>query len=242
MDNKVFNSTSHIKVINETILELKEFSQITAAPAPLTYQYIGTVVDNTLALLTVPLNSLTGQGLFIRFDNFENWLSLMLAVHTSFLSSIHIFTEKGLYEICKEQGIEVQPSFGKNILSEIEEIERINENNEINEHINNIKEILMTNRPSFDDYLNSVLRAITLPKKTKTIWRKFFLALSTVRNKCSHSDTSLNEREKTKLREGGFSALISPIGDLQINTSFYPQIIKFILDFFDLISEAKLEK
>lgn len=101
--------------------------------------------------------------------------------------------------------------------------------------IKKLKSMLARNKPVFEDYLNSALDISSLNKKQKTIWRRFFSALSITRNKVSHSDHTLSSSEITALKNGGFGALISLKGEIEVNPRIYFQMSAFILDFFDLI-------
>jgi hypothetical protein len=231
-----FNRQSHIKAIDQAISELITLSARTATPAPIQHQYIGTVVDNTACLLTAPGNSLDNGNRVASFSEIPNWLSAMQAMHRSFYSSIHLATEKALEEYCDSKGIEVSSSIKRTANKEFEKII-----SSITDQVAKEKtEKLFTKltrglRPLFNDYLNAALKSSSLPKSDKATWRKFFNALTIVRNKSSHSDPSLTNTEIKKLQEGGFATLVSDAGSLQINPRNYFQISSFILDFFDIL-------
>lgn len=232
----MLNNKAHIGAIDSAIQELVRLHPRTASPAPLPHQYIGTVVDNTAALLTAPANFLDGGGRGGRFTETNNWLSLMQAVHRSFLASIHLATERGLVAFCEESGIVPSCSLYETSSRAIAKIEaEVGENDTVRRALKELK-AQIPNRPFFDDYLNAALSASQLDKKTKTQWRHFFRALSIVRNKGSHSDPALTESERQKLADGGFGVLVSPTGELVINPRMYVQIASHLLDFFDLLS------
>lgn len=233
----VFDSKAHLCDIDAAISELHQFQPRTTAPAPIAHQFIGTVVDNTLALLTVPANSLDGGHRSIQFSESNNWRSLIRAVHSSFLSQIHLATERALVSICEELNLRVQSSFRLSMLKAIDQIERHTEDlKPIQRALKDVQALARNSRPQFDDYLNAVLSNSKLEKRTKRDWRLFFRALSIVRNKVSHSVAELAESEKVRLIEGGFSVLISQSGKLVINPRIYAQIANHILNFFDLVS------
>lgn len=112
--------------------ELGALQRRTVSPAPLPHQFIGTVVDNTIGLLTAPANALDGSCRRVTFSEDTNWLSLMQAVHWSFLSSIHRATEKALSELCQAENLQVPAA----------------------EH--------RIRRASFNDYLEAVLKTRSL--------------------------------------------------------------------------------
>lgn len=235
-----FDANLHIETIDEAIAELIQFHSRTAAPALLPHQFIGTVIDNTLALLTVPANSLDGGNRIAYFSEINNWRSLIRSIHSSFLSQIHLATERALIVICDEQNLKVQVAFQSSLIEAIAQIEaHIGNQDSLKDALKVLKAIAQKGRPQFDDYLNTVLSDSNLEKKTKKVWRKFFRALSIARNKTSHSITTLTDGERLELRDGGCAALISESGDLVINPRMYAQIVNHILNFLDLVSPVK---
>ena len=63
--------------------------------------------------------------------------------------------------------------------------------------------------------------------------RKFFDALTIVRNKSAHSDPSLTANEVQRLKDGGYGVLASADNQLQINPRNYYQVAFHTMDFFD---------
>lgn len=213
----------HLKRIQESIDELMPLSVTSAAPASIQYQYIGTLVDNTLVLLTGVANSLDGGGRSIWFSDFENWVSAMQAVHRSFYSSLISFIEKGLSDFCEQKKIEVKSGREKTA-------ESIIKTSNVGDKLAKKIKQLAGDRPDFMDYIDVVI-VNTIPEREKH-WRPFFEALKVVRNKSSHSDPSLSSLEKEKLKKGGLGALVSKSSNLQINTRNYKQIIDCVLQFY----------
>jgi hypothetical protein len=210
-------------------MELMPLSKGLAAPAPECLQFLGTVVDNTIALLTALANAIDGGSRNIRFDKASNWLSLMQAVHRSFFSSILIATEAALAGICRELNIEVVPSSKIKATEIVQRLKgRISERD--------AKDImgLAGKQPQFSDYLNVVLKRGKLRGADATMWRKYFRALSIIRNKASHYDTTLSDVEVTALKGGGFSVAVTD-GRLGVNPRMYRQVIEHTKRFFGLI-------
>ncbi|HAU2052860.1 TPA: hypothetical protein JBK15_15970, partial [Legionella pneumophila] len=140
------NRNSHLQHILTTLEELIIISKKTAAPSDNCFQYIGTIVDNTIGLLTAPANSLDGGNRRISFNDDNNWVSLMQAVHRSFLSSIQTSVERALAESCKI--IEIKSK--KKINSLLKELDGKLTNKQIK-----LIESLAPKKPSFDDYLEA---------------------------------------------------------------------------------------
>lgn len=230
-----FDTSRHLQRIGEAVDELMRFHARTADPAPIPHQYIGTVVDNTVGLLTAPANALDGGSRSIRFSDTRNWLSLMQAVHRSFFSSLQLAIEAGLVAICRDRGLQAPSRLREGMESAVDKIEKASRDNDaVHRGIKHLRTFLKSYRPGFDDYLESVLATASLPRETKAQWRCFFRALSIVRNKASHSDPSLTETERNALTEGGCGVMISAAGELVMNPRMYAQFVTFSLQFFDL--------
>src|SRR4051794_8685366 len=108
--------SAHLQRIEEALAMLQSFHARTSAPVPLPHQYVGTIIDNTVALLTAPANALDGGARRIIFDQDRSWLSLMQAVHRSFFSSIHTAVEAGLHTMCAELGVNPTSSYKRRMI------------------------------------------------------------------------------------------------------------------------------
>jgi hypothetical protein len=227
----------HLESIQIASSELLAMQKRTAHPALVQHQYIGTVLDNTISLLTAPANSLDRGHRYLTFTDPKNWLSLMQAVHRSFLSSIHTATEKGLVDYCNTRGAVVESRIRSDAVVHLNELAKLVGD----EHraLKKLHRLIGKGHPSFDDYLNSALEVSCFTTKQKTVWRRFFKALSTVRNKVSHSDTTLSDAEQEALKTGGLGAMVSSKGELMVNPQMYHQLATFLLDFFDSLLNSK---
>jgi hypothetical protein len=219
----------HLQRILEAIEELTALSKAFAAPAPESIQFLGTVVDNTVALLTAPANSIDRGGRHVSFDQKRNWLSLMQAVHRSFFSSIHLATEAGLAQICSQYRIEVTASSRLKAKRIVCRLKGKIDNRDAKEILG-----LAGKLPQFDDFLNAVVGKADLEQSIAVTWRRYFRALSIIRNKVSHSNATLSAGEVSDLQAGGFSAAVSD-GQLGVNPRMYRQIVEQIAGFFTLI-------
>lgn len=230
------NKLAHLQEIELALRELQILSETTKAPAPEEIQLLGTIIDNTFGFLTAAGNSLQlklnphllNKNFCIPvFEDDKNWVSLQQAVHRSFFSSIHLGTEKALDCICEEYSLEISVSQQKKAQDII-----LNLNLEASSKAAKSILSLAGKLPSFTDYLNAALNHSTMQKEQKTRWRKYFIALSLVRNKVSHSDPSLNESNRDVLLEGGFGAMIDASGMLQMNPRLYRQVCEHLIQFF----------
>jgi hypothetical protein len=217
----------HLQTLDEAIRELTPFSEITAAPAPSQYQYVGTVIENTLVLLTAVANSLDQGGRNIEFSDFMNWISAMQAVHRSFYSSIIIAVEISLTEFCRDENIEVTSgrlAQAESIIADLgDSLDRKSKKRILS---------LAGGNPAFSDYVRAVVNDRIEQADRREIWIKFFDALSIVRNKASHSDPSLSEREHQRLVAGGCGVLVSDDRNLQLNSRNYKQVVDIVLQFY----------
>lgn len=233
-----FVKESHIKEIDNALAELLTLQNRTKAPAILPNQFIGTVIDNTVCLLTAPGNSLDKGNRQVSYDKDENWVSAMQAVHRSFYSSVHMAIEKALSEFCKERSVTVESSIRREYEKEYEKIKgKLNGEGEI--LVDRFFEKIMKGiRPNFYDYLQTALDISPIEKEQKKMWRKFFDALTIVRNKSAHSDPSLTDNEAQRLKDGGYGVLASADNQLQINPRNYYQVAFHTLDFFDELTKT----
>ncbi|CAI8804767.1 HEPN_RiboL-PSP domain-containing protein [Pseudomonas sp. IT-P74] len=231
---------NHLHAIDTSIAELKDLERRTIAPASIPHQFIGTMVDNTMVLLTTPANILDQGGRSFSCTGFETWISLMQAVHRSFYSSILLATERALKFICDEQNLEVNSrrKLKHDVLLDIIQA-NIQNSPAASKAVAELKKQNKHNRPDFSDYLECALDATNLDKETIVKWRKFFRALSIARNKASHSNTALTEAEKADLRDGGFALLISDTGIFVTNPRNYAQASILVLDFFDELQKGR---
>jgi len=73
------DAQAHLVAIDAAIASLIALSGRMTAPAPVSHQFIGTIVDNTIVLLTAPGNSLDIGSRSFMFSHTRNWISLMQA-------------------------------------------------------------------------------------------------------------------------------------------------------------------
>lgn len=217
----------HLATLEQTIAELLPVSRMTAAPAPNAYQFVGTMVDNTLTLLLGVTNCLDQGNRSIQFSNFRNWISAMQAVHRSFYSSIIMAVEKSLTEYCLEERIQVKSSRLQDADKLIEELS----------HTLTDKQAKAIRRlagrdPQFRDYVDTVLRAKLNDQSRRKTWVKYFDALRVLRNKASHSDVSLSDSERETLMNGECGQFVSAEGTLQTNTTTYKYVLDRIFMFY----------
>ena len=102
-----------------------------------------------------------------------------------------------------------------------------------------ITEIIKGIPLNFRDKLHAVLELTSLSNKDKKIWRNFFIGMTIVRNKVSHSNPTLTKQEQEDFKQGGLKVLVSENGNLQIDPRMYKQFAGCTLDFFDLAHSNK---
>ena len=230
------NLHAHIAHIDGAMHELHALQARTQAPANLAHQYVGTIVDNTVGLLTAPANALDRGGRFVQFTEVPNWVSLMQAVHRSFFSSVHSATELALAEVCRERGANVSSRLKQATEGPLGHIEEIaGDDPTVRRALKDLRALMRANRPGFDDFLESALTTSSLPEQLRKHWRKFFKALSVIRNKASHAHPELTDSERARLRDGGLGHMIDGSGGLVMNTRMYLPVATAVLDFFDLL-------
>ena len=237
-----FNAETHLQHIEESLAALLTFAPRTAAPAHVAHQYVGTVIDNTLAHSVAAANSLDGGTRTATFSESRNWESLLQAVHRLFFASMHLAIERGLNDVCEAAGVEVQSSTTSQFDREYDKLLTALEIDSSNEQAQRFKKKCRPRaHPTFDDHLNAALKlpSLNLPRETQQTWRSFFRALSIVRNKASHSDPTLSSTETADLAKGGCAAMVSSNDTLVLNVRMHTQVVERVLSFLDLV--VKLE-
>jgi len=236
-----FRAASHVAVIDRAMAGLLKLEIRTRMPADVPHQYVGTIVDNTIVLLASCGNALDGGTRRVSCSEAPNWVSAMQAVHRSFFSSIQMAAELGLRHVCKERGTGVHSAFRGKVEKQLAIIEEGLTEAKGRRALVKLRKQLTRSKPEFADYLNAGLEAAAIPSAERKTWRKFFGALGIVRNKASHSDSSLSETEREGLRGGGFGGLVSSSGSLVMNPSRYVEVSSHVLDFLDLIAKKPAE-
>jgi hypothetical protein len=224
---------NHLRDIETSIQDLVDLSPTLGAPASLQMQYVGTCVANTVTLLCAVANSVDGGTRHVNFSDERNWHSAMKAVHRSFYSSIVSCTEKACADLCIEKNI--KPTVKR--LSSVDSTMQLIEQNsdmpaDIRKRIETKLRALVGESPAFSDYLEAVIQESNLQYERAEMWRKYFRALSIVRNKASHSDVALSSIEIADLKAGGLGVLVSNRSELQLNSMYYRQICDHIALFF----------
>ncbi len=230
--------TENLTDIVESLNELELLSPTLGAPASVQKQYIGTCVDDTLVMLTGVANSIDGGGRHITFSDEASWHSAMKAVNRSFSNSIVSHTEKACADWCAAKGITVESRRLKKgqKLCELVRNASITDESIVQRLEKGILD-LAGSKPAFSDYVNTVIENSNVGSERAKMWRKFFKALSTPRNKASHSDVTLSQHEVDELRASGFGALISSEGELQLNSRHYKEICGHVLLFFEELAK-----
>jgi len=155
-------------------------------------------------------------------------------MHRSFFGDLYIGVEDGFRKIISENKFRIRVSRQDQAASIIKSIkEKLPDTKPIDEDLNKIAK-LVGKRPSFNDYLNTVLNSISsLDDQYRKEARTYFSGLSIIRNKVSHSDMSLTNGEKERLIAAKLRHVISKDGGLQMTFEGYRPLIKDAIGFFD---------
>jgi hypothetical protein len=153
----------------------------------------------------------------------------MKAMHRAFHITVVMAVEQGLREVCDQDGIPVEVNRQQRLESLITTIEA--DNCALSEKTRHSLGALVGQTPDFMDYVRAIIAARISPVQRQKVWRMFFDALSIVRNKSSHSDTTLSASDQRRLADGGLGAL-TVSGELQTNPRRYKEIVDLILQFY----------
>jgi len=218
--------TEYAQVLNATINELHPLSQRTGLPASMQYQYVGTIVDNTITLLIGVANALDGGHRTIEFSDFTNWRSTMKAVHRSFYSTLIAAVEQGLQEFCAQEGIDIKPAPQRRE----EQIAKLEEWGE-KPLPARIKKLIPAPQLGLMDYARAVIKQ-KLPTTEQPTWTRFFDGLRILRNKASHANPTLTSAEIICLETGGLGAMLVS-GEFRLWPEHYREVVELVLRFFD---------
>jgi hypothetical protein len=225
--------TLKVQDIDTAITDLATLSAKTGAPASLQHQYVGTIVDNTLVLLTGVANALDGGKRSVSVSEYDNWLSTLKAVHRSFYNTIINAIELGMDKVRQQDSLTIKTQRARTAESLISAIEK--SNGPLSPRLRSRIRQLSGNHPDFMDYIETVITHRLPNEGQRDVWRNSFKALVIVRNKASHSKPTLSSAEVLQLQKGGMGALVSPEGELISHVDYYQQIIESVLRFLDEI-------
>ena len=226
----------YIKEIDESISELNTLPGKVNEPIKDEIKFMGTILASTICFLSSAANSLDQGCRVKKFDAIEDWSQVISAINRSFYSSIIISTELGLEHFVRKKGGEIKSTFEKQFEDKYKDLSKFMKG-EIKDKCDKLFEKLIKNKkPIFTDYLNSALKLSTFDDKGKKSIKRFFRALTIVRNKSSHSNPSLSESEKDNLIEGGFCHFISNEGTLRATPKDYYTISMYIIRFFEKLN------
>ena len=215
---------------------LQNLQARTGPQTSVSHRYISQIVKSHMVLLTAAANWYPNKPKRYLKGDLKNLNAIMTTLHRSFFSEIHAVTEKGLIEICQERNIKVECSKKKNITDLLSKIEEETSGNpKVKFCVNKLRTHTSSFQANLGDSLNAVLKQSRLSTEEKKKWRKFFEALSILRNKISHGDYTILPSEREKLIAGGFAPLLNNSGEIIVNPRNYHVIAHFILNFFDAV-------
>jgi len=227
------NKGFFIKKIKREVRELKNIQKIVGTKKP-SYPFLDPTINNSITSLVDLLVCLENKNPYYKSFNKKFFDYKQTAMHRAFFSDLHIGVEGSLKELIDNQGFKVFVSkheLAKSIVKKIEE--KLKDTTPIPKELNKILK-LGSKFATFNDYLNTVLDNIeSLDRKYKSESRAYFDALNIIRNKISHSDMTLSETEKEKLKKAKFSKAILPNGFLQMTFEGYKSLLMDIVRFFD---------
>jgi hypothetical protein len=222
----------HIKGIEETINELNSLPKQFSTPKYET-KFVGTVLANTISFLSSAANSLDKGKRLKTFKHLEDWGELMKAINRSFFSTIIISAERSLeFYVLKKGGV-IESSYKRTCQNKYNKLRTSLTSDTVDRFDGFIEGITKNIKPTSADYLEAALKLSTFDDKGKKSIRNFFSALVIVRNKSSHSNPSLTEDEKERLKKGGLEHFISTNGELVASYRSYYSICNYIIGFLE---------
>jgi hypothetical protein len=230
------DKTLHYQTIQQAIQDLLQLSPRVQAPQPIPHQFVGTALDGTLSTLFAPLNSLWLHRPVRQECDDETWKSAMSCLLRGHYLLLHVGCEEALRAITILKEIEVQSATANGARKLVDLIRPFVTSNP--EAATALEKLAPPLHPSFQDYLDAVLRSAGLAKGAAANYRKLFLALSVLRNKAAHKNNEVTEHQRQALRNAGFGAHVDQRGAIVLNANLLAPMARRILDFFDEMATA----
>jgi len=229
------NKEEYAKKIKKEIVLLQQYQKILRNKNP-NHQFLEPLIGNTIASMVDLVIYLEGKNPYYVEFNEAFFNNRQAAMHRTFFSDFHVVTEDGLRKIIKKKNFRIVINKQALAFSIIEKIrKKISNHAKIKTELKRIVQ-LAGNHPTFNDYLNTVINSIkSLDQGYIKETRDYFDAVNVIRNKVSHSDMSLTEKEKETLIKGRFKNAVSSQGKLQMTFEGYKNLIRDIIQFFDTL-------
>ncbi len=226
---------NHIKKLKESIVNLQGIEKILVKKNP-NHSFLYSVIGNAGSGMIELLLYLEGKNPYYNQFDDKFYNNRQATMHRVFFGDLHVAVEEGLRKIITEQKLTIITSkvlMANNIVNKISS--KLSDMTAIKHELTEIKK-LASNHPTFNDYLNTVLNHIKrLSNKYKKASRVYFDGLSIIRNKVSHSDMSLTDIEKQKLKNAKLGNAISKDGLLQMTFEGYKFLVGDVIRFFDTL-------
>lgn len=225
-------TNNYIIKYKAAIIDLTAIQNVINYKIP-SFHFLFDTIGNAGFSLTNILTYMEGKHIYYKEFTGEFFNAAQASMHRQFFADLHTGVEAGLIQIIKNKNVQIEISKKKRAESIVKRIEnKIADISIISKEIEDIKK-LVVNRPAFNDHLDTVLKATNLSEDYKKSSRSYFEALSIIRNKVSHSDMTLTDGEKTKLKNGKLGNAIGSDGLLQMTVEGYKPLITDVVRFFD---------
>jgi hypothetical protein len=224
--------------------QLGELEDRTVVPAPIPHRYVGSAARAVRAMLLGPCHIAQQFAEAERSADPEliaandtHLAQVMLVIDRAFFQMIHTAVQMGLETVCETEGWSVQNSQARQLNGIIARLREKDQKGRFGDELKQLTR-MRPKFPRFDDYLETVLKRKEMPEQFTGMARRYFIALSILRNKCSHTDVRLTDAERKRLRDGGFGAVISDDGELIAGPKLFPQVVDHVLHFFDAVCQS----
>lgn len=192
-------------------------------------------IRSAAALLSVPINLATPNRLVLWLSDPASdaeYKELLVFIYRAAITHAYLNFEAGLHEWCTLHGVVVRNSFREQWLSLRNRIEAKLTKKELQSF-----DDLEPRSPSMADVLRAA--GSVLSEDRRKLWIDYFAALDVVRNKLSHSQNSLSQREQEKLQKANVAIVIDESGRMNFNALFLLETMRHLVGFFREIDEAR---
>jgi hypothetical protein len=222
---------------DEALADLHALGQRARAAGTEAHGQVAFILNGIISFLAAQANVLdtSGKTRLAIPNDVDTWQSVNVVINRAFLGLLHTAVEGGLIDICRRLNIVASSRRAQAIALADRLRRKLKDPGLVASELRKLEKMGSVH-PEFHDYLEGALKKTISSDRQKT-WRRFFDALSVVRNKVSHSETALTEADIERLNRGGLAAMIID-GELKIAPQSYEQLVRFVLDFFDELLAA----
>ncbi len=193
--------------------------------------YLRTGIHTVVVLLSATASVYDGRFRPVNFSNEVDLLNHQNIVNRIFISLIHTGLEAAIDKLISQKKHSIDSSMKNELNQLIDKV--LCECKSNSSSLIKLRNKANKLKPTFNDKISIVLKSFD--KKQKKMWLNYFSALSIIRHKCSHSDTTLSSTEIRDIKKSPFSVFLTVHNELNMHVGRYKEIVDHLLKFIDQV-------